>query len=72
MKRVAMLQNKPVIVKKQLDKVLLALLGRHELVDLWWNSSNKAFDNSHPLDVYQSNEEDRQKVINYILDAAMR
>lgn len=53
-------------VKVTLDKCLMALLGRHELVEAWWTSSNKGFENKTPLEVYQSGEEGRQKVIGYI------
>jgi hypothetical protein len=42
------------------------MIGRAELVDLWWDSPNKAFDGKTPNEVYFSGEEGRQKVINYI------
>lgn len=36
---------------EQLDLMLMALLGSKDLVELWWKSPNKAFDNKHPSDV---------------------
>lgn len=65
-------QSKPVVVKRTLDRILLGLLGRQELVDQWWVGANKAFDNKTPLEVYQSTEENRQKVIDYITFFAVR
>lgn len=35
----------------KIDKMLLALLGTQDLVDLWWNSRNKAFMGKRPIDV---------------------
>lgn len=65
-------QNKPVVVKRTLDRILLGLLGRQELVDQWWVGANKAFDNKTPLEVYQSTEENRQKVVDYVMFYAVR
>jgi hypothetical protein len=53
-------------VKVTLNRLLFAMIGRAELVDLWWDSPNKAFDGKTPNEVYLSGEEGRQKVINYI------
>lgn len=53
-------------VKVTLNRLLFAMIGRAELVDLWWDSPNKAFDGKTPNEVYFSGEEGRQKVINYI------
>lgn len=36
---------------KENNALLMALLGRQELVDQWWSSPNKAFDMAHPSDV---------------------
>lgn len=38
--------------KEKLDMILFALLGRQQLVDSWWTSSNKAFDDRAPISVY--------------------
>lgn len=65
-------QNKPVVVKRTLDRILFGLLGRQELVDQWWVGANKAFDNKTPLEVYQSTEENRQKVVDYVMFYAVR
>lgn len=53
-------------VKVTLNRLLSAMIGRAELVDLWWDSPNKAFGGKTPNEVYLSGEEGRQKVINYI------
>lgn len=51
--------------KERLDRLLLALVGREELVDMWWTNQNRAFDFKTPNEVYL---ESPDKVINYILD----
>jgi hypothetical protein len=56
-----------IIVKVNLNKYLYTLLGRQELIDSWWHSPNKAFENKTPDEVYQSGEEGREKVAKYIL-----
>jgi hypothetical protein len=52
------------ITKEKLDKVLLSLVGTSDLIEVWWNSPNKAFNMSNPWEVY--NSADRLSVINYI------
>lgn len=61
------IMTKRVEVKLTLNKMLFAMFGRHELVDQWWISPNKGFDGKTPDEVYQSGEEGRRKVVNYIL-----
>lgn len=39
------------ITKEKLNPILMGLLGSQELVDRWWTSPNKAFDNKPPCDV---------------------
>jgi hypothetical protein len=48
-------------IQKQCNALLMAMLGRQELVDQWWNSPNKGFDNAHPADV------DPKKVLEYLM-----
>jgi hypothetical protein len=48
-------------IQKQCNALLMAMLGRQELVDQWWNSPNKGFDNAHPADV------DTKKVLEYLM-----
>lgn len=55
------------VTKSDLNKILHSMLGRFSLVDLWWDSENKAFDNKTPNQMYWAGGESRQKVINYIL-----
>ena len=44
------------------------MLGRHELVDQWWETTNKAFDGKTPNEVYWSGEDGRKQVAKYIID----
>jgi hypothetical protein len=53
-----------------IDKMLYALLGRHELVEQWWHSSNHYFGLKTPYEVYQKNEAGRKAVLNYVENAA--
>lgn len=46
--------------KQIMDDMLFAMLGSDELVQLWWESPNKAFDMECPKDV------DEQKVHQYL------
>ena len=43
------------------NSMLMAMLGSDALVDKWWVSPNKAFDNKCPVDV------DQQKVVDYLM-----
>ena len=56
------------IIKLTLNKALFAMLGRHELVDQWWETPNKAFDGKTPNEVYLSGEDGRKQVAKYISD----
>jgi hypothetical protein len=38
--------------KKQCDEMLFAMLGNKDLVNKWWSSPNKAFNNQTPFLVY--------------------
>lgn len=51
------------MTKTRLNKLLEALLGSEELVDIWWNSSNKAFYGNTPEEEYKK---DPGHVIEYI------
>jgi hypothetical protein len=54
------------VVKSDIDKWLLALLGRQELVEQWWTGSNYHFGFKTPLEVYQGTDEQRESVIGYV------
>lgn len=54
-------------IKVTLNRILLSLVGREELVEEWWVSPNKAFEQKTPNEVYLSSDEGRQQVIDYIL-----
>ena len=50
-------------LKETLDEMLFSMLGDEELMDIWWHSPNKAFENKVPNFVY---EIDPQKVLSYV------
>lgn len=39
------------MTKDYCNRLLLALLGSPDLVDRWWTSPNKGFDNKQPCEV---------------------
>lgn len=43
------------------NTMLLGLLGSDALVEKWWNSPNKAFDNKCPVDI------DEKDVVSYLM-----
>lgn len=53
-------------VKKDINVMLHAMLGRRDLVDTWWDSPNKAFDMKTPNEVYLSSEDGRRQVYQYV------
>ena len=52
--------------KVDCDKMLFALLGSEKLVNQWWQSANYAFNMSTPIDLFNSSEDGRQAVFNYL------
>jgi hypothetical protein len=54
------------IIKSDINKMLLGLLGSEKLLESWWSSSNKGLDNLTPNDVYWSGAEGRQRVFDYV------
>ncbi len=54
------------VVKLDIDKWLLSLLGRQELVEQWWISPNWHFGMKTPIEVYQGTDKQRQSVIDYV------
>ena len=57
-------------VKAELNRYLFAMIGRADLVEQWWESPNKAFDNATPNSVYWQGEEGRRQVAQYIFTCA--
>lgn len=55
-----------VVIKKDIDKMLYAMLGKQYLVDQWWDSKNHAFDEKTPYETYLTGEEGRNKVYEYV------
>jgi hypothetical protein len=56
-----------VIIKSDINKLLIKLLGRVELVDAWWFTSSMVFNDRTPNEVYQSGEAGRQAIFNYVM-----
>lgn len=46
------------------NRILHALLGSNELVQKWWSSPNKAFDDMTPSEMW---DRDKDRVKNYLL-----
>lgn len=55
------------IEKNRLDGLLFAIMGDNKLVERWWHSPNKEFDNALPIDVFVLQPE---RVSEYIFRAA--
>ncbi len=56
-----------VITKVDINRFLYAMIGRAELVDTWWDSSNIEFELKTPNEIYFAGAEGRQRVYNYVL-----
>ena len=50
---------------KNVNEILLSLLGSQELVERWWATPNKAFDLEIPDDLWHTDR--RSEVYNYIV-----
>lgn len=55
-----------VIVKSDINKMLAFILGEGQIVDMWWTAPNIAMAGKSPEQVYQSGDEGRQYVYNYV------
>ena len=52
------------LVPEKYNRILHALLGSNELVQKWWSSPNKAFDDMTPIEMW---DRDKDRVKNYLL-----
>jgi len=52
------------MVTDKYNRILHALLGSDELVQKWWESPNKAFDDMTPNEMW---DRDKDRVKNYLL-----
>jgi hypothetical protein len=52
------------MVTDKYNRILHALLGSNELVQKWWESPNKAFDDMTPSEML---DRDKDRVKNYLL-----
>ena len=46
------------------NRILYALLGSNELVQKWWSSPNRAFDDISPIEMW---DRDKDRVKKYLL-----
>ena len=61
------MENQMLIIKSNVNQYLYAMLAKSELVDLWWDKPNKAFDMKTPNEVYQTGSEGRKQVYDYVV-----
>ena len=52
------------MVTDKYNRILYALLGSNELVQKWWSSPNKVFDDITPIEMW---DRDKDRVKNYLL-----
>jgi hypothetical protein len=52
------------MVTDKYDRILHALLGSNELVQKWWESPNRAFDEMTPIEMW---DRDKDRVKKYLL-----
>jgi hypothetical protein len=52
------------MVTDKYDRILYALLGSEELVQKWWESPNRAFDEMTPIEMWNR---DKDRVKKYLL-----
>ena len=52
------------MVTDKYNRILHALLGSDELVQKWWSSPNKVFDDITPIEMW---DRDKDRVKNYLL-----
>jgi hypothetical protein len=60
------MDNQMLIIKSNVNQYLYAMLGKSELVDLWWDKPNKTFDMKTPDEVYQTGVDGRKQVYDYV------
>lgn len=54
--------------KVDCDNMLMALLGRQDLIDRWWDSPNMHFGMKLPIDVFNSGEDGQASVVSYVTE----
>lgn len=51
-----------------LNRHLFALLGSYDLVNRWYESPNRAFNEQRPIDLITATEETRKQVYKYVFN----
>lgn len=67
-----LMEMSEIIVKSDINKYLYNVLGNNYMVDSWWHTENFHFDFNTPEEVYQSGDQGRQKVYEYVSNAFER
>ena len=52
------------LIYEKCDALLMAMLGRQDLVERWWHSPNRGFDMAYPAEV------EPRKVLQYLMSKA--
>ena len=65
-RQISDIDNQMLIIKSNVNQYLYAMIGKPELVDLWWDKPNKAFDMKTPDEVYQTGVDGRKQVYDYV------
>jgi uncharacterized protein (DUF2384 family) len=55
-----------------LNRHLFALLGSYDLVNRWYESPNRAFNDQQPIDLITTSEETRKQVYKYVFNFCYR
>ena len=58
-------------LKEKCDIMLLSLIGE-ENIDVWWKSKNKAFQMLTPEEVFNTDDEGKMKVFDYLFSYLQR
>lgn len=51
----------------QINRHLFGMLGKSDLVFKWWESPNKYWKGETPATIYETSEEGKQEVYNYVM-----
>jgi hypothetical protein len=60
--------HKKETLKASCDDLLIALLGKSELCEMWWKTQNRAFDHKTPQELWDANG--ASDVYNYLMHHA--
>lgn len=67
-----MMEQHGIPSKRTVDRALMALLGRQELIDTWWSSPNYFFSLQHPIDIWNKDDDGKLSVAHYVISFLQR